>query len=355
MATISINTPDGKTIDLNTPDGASPDQIRQAAQMAVEHYKQSNLQQSSTPLSQSWDRIRNAKGFFGTTNQLLKEPQQLSSQGLSIIANATPTNILSKTGQPTGNLVQDIMGGTPKIAAETMAQVAPSFVSREALLTGAVLGPGAKLARGIGRGITGLQESFTGVPRTAFQAVANDASLLGAEGKEAVSKGYEVSKGLGGVIRSSLSDIPNPKDFVIKAVDLAKTGKLNSTEALEARKMLDMAKNELAGPYYKKTRSLLDTIAKQAFAGNDAAYQRALMAEQLRNIGPINNSGKQSIMRIAGALASRIPAMGFAVSPAFNASIDAAAGTMGNALFNNPGRGVATAALLNALARMKRQ
>src|ERR1019366_9700998 len=69
------------------------------------------------------------KGLIGKGWDFLQKPEQMSRQGLQQIAGMIPE------GKITGNLPMDVLRGTPRIAANTMAEAAPGFVSRGALLT----------------------------------------------------------------------------------------------------------------------------------------------------------------------------------------------------------------------------
>lgn len=104
--------------------------------------------------------------------EALKIPEQKSREGLTMIASAIPKNIGSPTGEPTGNMFRDIAAGTPRILADTLAEVAPSFVSRAAITTA---GAGAaakglasaplfqKGAAALGKAGAGAIEKTTGI------------------------------------------------------------------------------------------------------------------------------------------------------------------------------------------------
>src|SRR3990167_9704316 len=73
------------------------------------------------------------KGFFGKAYDVLSIPEQKSKEGLEMIAESIPS------AEPTGNAIKDIALNTPRIAVETLAEVAPSFISPESIIASGAL------------------------------------------------------------------------------------------------------------------------------------------------------------------------------------------------------------------------
>lgn len=225
----------------------------------------------------------------------LAVPERMSREGLGQLAQMVPS------AEPTGNMARDLALNTPKVLAESVAEVAPSFISRGAMITGGAL----KGAGMVGRALKPILkagasqvESLSGAVPGALTAAYKDSSLIGAPGKKAVQQLYQEGKeSLGGGFRQTLKEIPDKKQFVDEAFKLAKKGELSPAEALEARKSLDSVKKSVAGPYFEEVRGKLDKIAKVAFEKGDAAYQRAVKAESLRNLIPQNKYGGASAFK----------------------------------------------------------
>src|SRR5258708_10826440 len=262
----------------------------------------------------------------------LKIPEQKSREGLNELANMMPT------AEPTGNTIRDGALNARSILGHTVADVAPGFISRGALVTGGALkvaGEAARLIDKLGSVIGEGAEKLSGLgyktPGVLAEAVKDPSLILG-KGVEAARKAYQgpvkdtfynlygvLTKGNG--IREELQAPLSSEDFITKALDFAKTGDLTPEEALEARKALDTVKRKLTNVGYYKTRQVFDQLAKQGFEGADAAYSRAIKSEALRTILPMNKTGTPSIakMVLGGLKTLTVPALspmaqGFAAS-----------------------------------------
>src|SRR3990167_10748868 len=139
----------------------------------------------------------------------LKVPEQKSREGLQMIAQA----VTPKT-ETTGNMARDVAMNPPRVAAETLSEVAPGFVSPLSLaLMGG--GQGLKLAgkipavKSMGSGVAAQMESLSGAKPGSIETVAKDATLFGSKGKKAVQGMYEDAKKLSGPIREELGDTAN--------------------------------------------------------------------------------------------------------------------------------------------------
>jgi hypothetical protein len=258
------------------------------------------LTNNQTPLEQLGTDLKNSNGFFGTANMLLKAPEKMSKQGLDMIANATPETV---GGPMTGNLPLDLLKGTPKVLAETAAQVAPGFVSKGAILTaGAMQGlkaatPLIKMAaRGTGSQLESLSGAAPGMTKAAAEApLLNPIQLQ--HGRKAASAIYEAGKEIGGGISPEFTQESDKLQFVKKAVEKAARGELTPEEALEARKELDRIKKTVPGIFYRTNKAVLEPISDQVFASADEAHRAGIMAESSRQIMPQNKYGGTSAFK----------------------------------------------------------
>ena len=260
--------------------------------------------------------------------EALGYPKEKSKQILKGLEKKVSEKISSPGGM-TGDITSDAMIGG---LIGTAAEIVPEYVSRESILTAGALG-GAKalapVARPIGRfigktaeEISGLNYKVPGVLKETF----NDPFLLFAKGKESARKLYEAAKGGTPQIREELSGLMTKQDFVQKALDLAKKGELTAFEALEARKELNTIKKSIPDEAFRKTREIFDDVAKTKFSPADTAYSRAVKAEEMRRILPINKGGTPSLAKGAAMVISKTPLAAFA-SPAVQGSIAAGLGT----------------------------
>lgn len=255
------------------------------------------------------------KGFFGKASDLLDKPEQLAREGLTSIADAVPSFDLSKPAaggsEFTRNITQNakLIGNIPKFAAETLAETAPEFLSKEALLTGGTLrgvkasAPAIKTAgRFVGQTAENLSGLGSRVPGVLAE-LTNRPGLLFAPGVEKARKAFQNAKQGLDPIRDDLKKIKAIGAFVSKSVDLAKKGTLNAVEALESRKALDMIKKRVSPVFFREAREILDGIAKTKFSGADKVFQDAIKADSLRRALPIGKGGDVSQVRSIGSFA----------------------------------------------------
>lgn len=318
MARVDIN---GTVVEF--PDTLSPDELNNAVSAAAS--------QMGGGAALADDRGMIRKGW-----DALAIPEQKSREGLQMLAGMVPNP------EPKGNLALDIIRGTPKIAADTVAEAAPDFISPASLaLAGA--GQVGRLAKPIIKpvlqGLGRQGESVSGVVPGALEAAYKDSSLMMGQGKKAVQKMYETAKSTTGGMRKELQTIGDKKEFVTKALNLAEEGSLTPLEALEARKELVKIKKQLTGPYFQYAKDKLNSIAKTVFSGADTAYQKANMAESLRQIAPQNKYGGTSAFKMAlQAMASNDGIAGKAValglSPFAQGTVATGAGMTARAVTN---------------------
>lgn len=284
-----------------------------------------------TPIGQTMQDIKSSQGVLGTANTLLKAPEKLSGRGLQMMANMVPKP------EPTGNLPLDVLKGTPRIAADTVAQVAPGFISKGAILTAGAM-KGTKLAmplinsagRSIARGaeaLSGLEHKTPGV----LIEAANNSKLLNSPGTDAASPIYEAAKEIGGSVRQELSGLPEKLKFVKRAANLAKTGELNPTEALEARKELVAIEHKVSGEFFRKNISKFNEIAKPVFSDADTAYAKGVKAEALRSWLPLNKTGGASTFKTILGGAKSLATLGL-MSPIVQGGVATGVGAASRAI-----------------------
>lgn len=329
MATYRVTDPTtGRTIKLTGDSPPTEAELNQIFSSVAPAQAQSQQPQSSPSLlNQGWNA--------------LQIPEQKSREGLQMIAQAIPNPA------PTGNLPLDLIKGTPRIAADTMAEVAPEFISRGSMVTaGALKGVKAALPaiRAVGRGAARAAESISGLEYKTpgvLKEVFNKPKLLFAPGKEKAE--YEAAKKIGGEVRESLLQIPEKSKMVKKALQMAEKGGLNPTEALEARKELASIKKQVTGEFFRKATDKFNEIAKPVYGEADTAYKEGIKAEALRAVLPVNKGGGTSIAKttlatfmnkallpamspiVQGATAASLGAVAKAVAPIINAPAKSAA------------------------------
>ena len=358
----------------------------------------------NTPSSPSF--LERLKNIPTQAWNALKVPEQLSEKGLGLIAGMTPEfvpqsavkrfagvvaspisgpigplagEIASRIGKdtngPTGNVLMDVARGTPKLLSETAAQTAPQFVSRGSIamagvapLVSKTIGPVVKF---IGkRGATAI-EGYQNIPKGTLAEAYKNPSIYLDKGAAEAGKAYRSAKEAAGAGSEGLfGEMKNLKDVssiklenvVNRALEMAKEGKLNPASAQSARKAIDeMYKSK---SYSKEAvlelRKFFDSIAKsdEGLAKADIAYQRAIKADALRQLFPLNKGGGGSPFRIfASSNLSNIPIVGkplafISGSPALAGATAAGSGDVARTIAN-PLNPLGVAALYKALHRKK--
>lgn len=257
--------------------------------------------------------------MIGKAWDALKLPEELSREGLGMIADAVPG------AEPTGNVVRDVALNTPKILAETLADTAPEFISRDAIVTAGAL-KGAKLAapvakaagRQLAKGaeaISGLEYKDPGILRKAF----SNRKIISGPSSEKVRGMYEglIDKSQ---VRQTFARSTDPKDLVKEAMQAIDEGTLTPSEALIARRTLDKIKKTLPDYSFREMRDAFDGIAKTITKDADVAFSAAKKTDALRNIFPQNKLGGTSIAKsFLGSLAGIAPMA--AMSPLVQGSV----------------------------------
>lgn len=342
--------------------------------------------------SKKFIRLEQSKpGMIKRGWNALGVPEKMSRQGLGQMASMIPP------GKVTGNLPADLARGTPRIAADTIAQVAPGFVSRGSLLTMGALKGGQEALPFLGKmgeGLASQLESSSGAAPGSLKAAYGDASLIGSKGTEEARPLYQAAEqelkgsnvwrgkvGPGGTLemeqggQNAFRSMPENVRIVRRARQMLDSGQqLEPAEALTARKAADALKNSRAysKDFLINIRRELDAVAKSSenIAEADPLHARGVMGKSLRNLLPQNKFGGASAfkMGIAPALtglggfvggpegaALGAGAAGMALSPAVQGAAATGAGLVGrNAiepLLQNPKIGSLIVAALKSLRK----
>ena len=259
--------------------------------------------------------MEKAGDVAGKAFNYLSKPEELARKGLTSIAESIPEQEFGKpkTFKPTfgmsgkevtvpPSVLADVIEGSPKVIAETLAEVAPEFVSRESILTAGaskalplLAKPLNVVGKGIGRtleSLSGLQHKTPGV----LAELTNDPALFIGKGKDAARELYKAVQNPD-LIRDEIKMITVPRAFIRKALTLVKGGDITPEEALEARKVVDEFGRTMPAVAKKAIRNVFDLIAKQKFEEADKAYARAVKSEAVRSFFGFTKSGDTSTAR----------------------------------------------------------
>jgi hypothetical protein len=279
------------------PDSLSPNDLNNAVAAAAK--------QMAPPPPQ--------KGIVGKTLDALTVPEQMSRQGLTQLAGMVPNP------EPRGNLPMDLVRGAPRIAADTMAEAAPGFISRASLLTAGgakVLGAAKPVLGAIASGASRQLESASGIAPKNVGSLENtfkDPSIILAKGKEVAGKLYEAGKAEMPKAANIFKGMYKPEQIVDAAKEyMDKGGTLETPEALIYRKAISSLLK--SGRYVKDELMSLkdeaDSIVKASknFSEADRLHARGATATAIRKIFPQNQGGGTSAFKSGVGLAmSAIP------------------------------------------------
>lgn len=300
------------------------------------------------------------KSNIKKTWDILTIPAQMSQRGLQGMADAVPGY------EPKGSdIIKSLVLNTPKVAANTLAKVAPGFVSRGAMATSAAMplarGIGS-VAKAIGPGIGGQLESLSGMKPGLLRKAFNDPSLILASIPQGARDAYKAS---GEIAKASpeVSGIARPLPLVLKLLSKAKSGIIGTDEALAGRKAIDQLwdSKSITEDFKNMARNTFDSIAKMQpeIKEADTAFSRGKNAAGLRQLFPQNKYGGTSAFKTA--IMAGLNAMGpagkvgmAAMSPAVMGTgataLGAASKPLG-ALANNPQLAVVIQQLIKNLSR----
>ena len=321
MKKITLNTPDGKTITLNAPDGATPEQIKEYATKAVSSYKQKLNPQPAAPEAVTIQQPQQ-KGMLGKAWDALAVPAQKSKEGWDMIAQ-------SEAVQPklSGNLATDVIRGTPKVLAETAAEVAPSFIDRTAITT-AGLGAGVKQVGKAGGAVVGkfggMLERGSGLQKGTLEAAFKDPKMIMDFGsKLKATKLYEELK-QGASVPAHLRT--NAKLASDAMNQMSKGNHLTAPDAFKARKAVRALMKSKQYPMddLLEAEKGLEAMVFRSANKADQLYVRAIRAEQMRNISRLNKNGTTG--PISAGIMAKIPMLAPFLSPAIQGVSASAAG-----------------------------
>ncbi len=291
------------------------------------------------------------QGLAGKAWDMLQVPSQMAGRGLNAMAGAVPEP------EPTGNLPMDILKGTPKIAANTLAQAAPGFVSRASMLTAGasnVLQALRPVGSVVGKAVAGEAENLTNAVPGSLGRAWNDPTLIFAKGKSAASGLYNAGKAELEQGANLFKDMYKPDEIIDTAkAYLDKGGKLEPAEALIYRKALDIVgrSRNVVKDGLVNMRGVADDAVKESdnLSAADATFKRGLDAESLRRLVPQNKYGGSSAFKMAlmGALGRILgPAGAGLLSPAVHGAV-ATAGGIAERVATNPQAAVAAQQLFD--------
>lgn len=324
MKKITINTPDGKKLTLNAPDGATPDQIKQAAMAAVTKYKSTMAPQQLKP--QATPEAPKEKGLMGKAWDALAKPAQMSREGWDMIAK-------SDAVQPnlTGNMVTDVIRGTPKVLAETAAEVAPSFVDRTSIVmggAGGLLKAGGAAAGKVIPKVAPMLEAGSGLQKGTLAAAFKDPKMIADFGARLkATELYNLTK-QGASLPPKLRT--NAKIVSHGFEEIAKGKLLDAQTAFKTRKAVRamLKSKDTAGSFPKddliELEKRLDDMVFSSADKADEVYKRAIRGEQMRHFARLNKNGTTG--PFSAAIMTKLPFLAPLMSPVIQGGAASAAG-----------------------------
>lgn len=313
MKKITISTPDGKTLTLNAPDGATPDQIKQYATQAISKYKTTMAPKPAAPAEAPQPQPKE-RGMVGKAWDALNVPAQMSKQGLTQLADLRTQGqnmVAEKTGlpigtEPTGNLARDVVANIPRIADESVAEVAPAFVDGVSILTagaGGAAKAGGKLAGKIIPHISPALEAGSGLGKGTLVAAFKDPKMIVDFGaKLKASKLYNSIKEGASVPRHLQTNAKVVSDAMNK---MAQGKVLTAPDAFRARKAVNALMKSKQYPMDDliKTKEGLEAMVYSSVKEADKMYIRAIRGENMRQPMRLNKNGSTNMLA-AGATAA---------------------------------------------------
>lgn len=314
MKKVKISTPDGKTLALSVPEDATPDAIRKYAASAVEHYK-SRTGSTGVP-----EPLGMPAKVWGAMNK----PSEMSREGLTTIAQseALKPNL-------TGNLATDVIRGTPQIAAETLAEVAPSFIDAIAIATGGagMAAKGAGMAAGkLLPKMAPMLEAGSGLGKGTLVAAFKDPKMImGFGAKLKASALYNEIKQGASVPAHLRTNAKVVSDAMNK---MAKGYTLTAPDAFQARKAVNALMKSKQYPMDDliQTKEGLEAMVFSSVKQADQMYVKALRGESMHHISRLNKNGTSG--PISAAIMAKMPFLAPFMSPAVQGASASAAGAV---------------------------
>lgn len=295
-----------------------------------EGYDVSGLQRPAAQTPKPQGKLRKAY-------ETAKIPMQKSREGLKMIEDMTKV-------EPTGNVVRDVALNIPSVAAGSLAEVAPSFVSPESVATGGI-GRLAKAAIGTAKGAAaalraeqsalkatkGMEQLSGAQPGTMVEAV-KDPLLAFRKGADAAGEFYEAGKS--GHQALNLGNKAPTLDRIYQVGKKAlETGELNPRQALQLRKALRAMQKgkgydkDIIAQEIKKVQEILKNSKSMSEA--DQVFIKGLKAESARTLFPQTTTGKPGVVRTA--IMGKFPPAATIFSPAAQAAMGAGVGMVARA------------------------
>lgn len=287
--------------------------------------------------------------------QMLDVPRQKSQEGLNMIAEVTPSF------EPTGNMVRDVALNAPKVVAETLAETAPDFVSRSAMIGGAagkVLSKAEPVVNFAGRQASKLGRVLSGNKPEDIQALFKRPGAFVAPSLSKAKEIYgEAIESAGPKLEVSTNEaFESASKTARKVINQLKDkpDTVDELTALEGRRALDEVISSTRSSRKKarlfEYRQQLDGIVKQnpEIAAADKIYADSALASKFRNIQAVNLNGTPSVLR--STLAAGIS--GFIQNPlpfVFTSPMTIGAATAGLGLVK---RGIQASGATKSLGRL---
>lgn len=275
--------------------------------------------------------------------EALAYPEKKAKEGLNMLAGMVPN-----PPEPTGNLPLDVAKGTPAILAksglETMANVAPSFVSPLSLSmmgAGGIM-KGLSKIPAVGRAVGSVAaqgENLAGIEEGTLGKVFKNPKLLFARAKEEAKALYNKA-----YARYPNRIIDSGAQTPDKIIDTAKTlqeaGALNPAEAKTALKAI---KSKMGGGADDVWHALIKKIepiknSDPDFAKADELHSIGERLKTLQKILPQNKTGGVSVFKMgeAGLLGMKGGPFGIAAAAQFSPFVQGAEAAAAGALTANP-------------------
>jgi len=221
-----------------------------------------------------------------------------------------------------------------------------------------VLSPVGKLIADTMESASGLEYKTPGV----LKAIYKDPKLLFAKSKKAVDQMFKAAKGTSSATNELTQELFKTEEIIARARELLNKGQLSAAEAHTARKAVDRL---FGKPGYEKEalikfRAMFDDVVKanKLYASADKAYSRAVKADAVRKLLPVNKGGGTSIFKstVGTALAAIPGGKVFApllLSPIVQGSVAALAGLPGKSPYSKQVGSVALNILRKKLSEQR--
>lgn len=339
MKKFKIKSPDGKEYVISAPDGATPEQLKSKAQSLFS-------QAPKTPQSSGNPGVTAKEpGILGKAWNSLNKPVEMSKEGLTQMTDlgVQGQNALAeKTGlpigtEPTGNLARDVVANVPRIAGETMSEVAPSFIDQTAILTagaGSAIKAGGKVAGKVLPKVAPMLEAGSGLQKGTLVAAFKDPKMIADfGGKLKASQLYNELKAGASVPNHLKTNAKVASDAIAK---MSKGDHLTAPDAFKARKAVRALMKSKQYPMddLLKAEEGLEAMVFRSANKADQMYVRAIRGEQMRNVSRLNKNGTTG--PISAGIMAKIPFLAPLISPAVQGGAASLAGAAAQMPMSTP-------------------